>query len=306
MTRLLALDVGGSHIGCGLVEHGRVVARRNVEFTDATSFRALLPGIENALADVLAESGGVAVGLAIAFPALLDPHVGKILSTPAGKFEDAVLFDFAEWAAKTLGLGVKLELDARMALLGERHAGSLRGANDAALLTIGTGLGTAVMMEGRLLRGQGFQAGVLGGHLSTGVGGDPCICGGVGCLEAAASTWALPRLAAADPDFRTSRLALHASLNFATVFKLAEDGDLAAMRLRDRCVGVWCAAVMNLIHAYDPLVVVIGGGVMAQSDYILPRIRHHVSAHTWTGATKPSIVAAALGSDAALLGAEPL
>ena len=298
--RLWAVDVGGSHIGCALVEHGRILARGAVRIADTSSFLRLLPGIAARLRDL-----GEADGLCVSFPALVNHAANRVTSTPAGKYEDAAGFDLPGWARAELGCEVRLELDSRMTLLGEGHVGAVRGARNAAMLAIGTGLGTAAMVDGHLLRGASGSAGALAGHLSTSATGERCICGNRGCLEAYASTWALPRLLAADPDGAHSPLA-NTRLDFAAVFGAAENDDLAAIRLRDHCVATWAAGVVNLIHAYDPEVVLLAGGVMVAAAHIVPVVEAHVAAHAWTAGAKPRIVAAALGSDAPLLAAEPL
>ena len=304
MTTYLSLDVGGSHMRCALVGEGRVHAAETVALSDPSSFVAQLPSIEAALARV--RGGGAPAGLAIAFPALLDPVAGRVLSTPNGKFEDAVGFDFATWGQERLGLPVRLELDARMALFGERHAGAAQGCDDVVMLTIGTGLGTAAIMHGRMVRGRHYQAGCLGGHLSVGADGRACICGGIGCLEAYASTWALGGLAREDAGYGASTLSATAALDFATLLDHAAAGDALAIRLRDSCTGVWATAVINLIHAYDPELVVLGGGVLAAADTIVPAIRAHVERHAWTHWGTPDIRVGTLGADAALLGTAPL
>ena len=192
-----------------------------------------------------------------------------------------------------------------MALLGERHAGALVGSDDAALLVLGTGIGTAAMIGGTLLRGRHFQAGCLGGHLSIGLDGAPCICGGVGCIEAEASTWALPRLVAAIGT-DASALAGEPELDFEAVFRVARGGDPAAVAVRDHCVALWSVAVINLIHAYDPEIVLVTGGILAAVDDILPAMREHIRRYAWTPWGEPRLVVGSLGTNAALLGALPL
>ena len=304
MTRLYAIDVGGSHVACAIVENDRVLAREGFAIVTGAALGATLPRIEAILLG-LADQAGAAEGLTIAFPAIVDPGRGRVLATPAGKFEDAVDIDFSAWSAARLGVAMRIELDARMALLGERYAGALAGSDDAALLTLGTGIGTAAMIGGTLLRGRHFQAGCLGGHLSLGIDGAPCICGGVGCIEAEASTWALSRLAAAI-GIADSALAREPALDFEAVFRLARTSDPAAIGLRDHCVALWSVAVVNLIHAYDPEVVLVTGGVLAAVDDILPPMREHVRRHSWTPWGQPRLTVGSLGADAALLGAVPL
>ena len=92
--------------------------------------------------------------------------------------------------------------------------------------------------------------------------GRPCTCGGVGCVEAEASTWALPDVCRATPGFEASALARRERLDFEALFACAAEGDAVAAAVRDRCLRVWAAGAVAMVHAWDPEVLVIGGGVM--------------------------------------------
>lgn len=244
-------------------------------------------------------------GLALGFCGLADARIGRVVSTNK-KYEDAPSIDFQEWSRQELGLRFAIENDARMALLGERHAGAARGCDDVVMITLGTGIGGAAMIEGKLLRGKHAQAGCLGGHLPAKVGGRPCTCGAIGCVEAEASGWSLPLLAREWPGFATSKLANCQDLDFKTLMDQADVGDRIAREILDSCLRVWATGAVGLIHAYDPERIVIGGGVMHRADVVLPYIQHYVNQHAWTPWGKVKIVAAQLGNNAGLLGAIPL
>jgi glucokinase len=244
--------------------------------------------------------------VALSFPGIVDPSTARVLSTPRGKYADAGRLDLAHWFGTEFGLPLRVENDARMALLGERFAGAARGFDDVVMVTLGTGVGAAAMMGGRLVRGKHFQGGCLGGHLPVVWNGRRCICGNVGCIEAEASTWALPEICASWPRFGESALAREPQIDFETLFRCSRAGDPAAIEIRERCLGIWAAGIVGLIHAYDPEAVVLGGAVMRRADDILPSLRGHVHAHAWTPWGEVDIRAAALGSDAGLLGAIPL
>jgi glucokinase len=173
-------------------------------------------------------------------------------------------------------------------------------------MTFGTGIGGAAMIEGRLLRGKHFQAGCLGGHLVADYHGRACTCGSVGCLEAEASTWSLPSICAAHPLFGGSALAALPHIGFEELFRLAGSGDACALAVRDQCIRVWSAGAVSLIHAYDPEVLVLGGGAMGAAEQILPPLREYVARHAWTPWGKVEVRPAALGNRASLLGAIPL
>jgi glucokinase len=244
-------------------------------------------------------------GLALGFCGLADARIGRVVSTNK-KYEDAPSIDFESWSRQELGLRFAIENDARMALLGERHAGAARGCDNVVMITLGTGIGGAAMIEGKLLRGRHAQAGCLGGHLPAKVGGRPCTCGAIGCLEAEASGWSLPFLASEWPGFSASRLAGEENIDFKTLFALADSGDRVAVEVLDYCLKVWAAGAVGLIHAYDPERIVIGGGVMRNAAIILPYIQAYVNQHAWTPWGKVEIVAAQLGNNAGLFGAIPL
>jgi glucokinase len=296
--KALAVDLGGSHAACAVVSDREVRAVETVSLEAAHGLAGALPSIAGALKRAAA-SAGVAVpdcaGLSFGFCGLVDPEAGRVLSTNA-KYDDAPRLD----------LPFRIENDARLALLGERHAGAARGTDDAVMMTLGTGIGGVAMIGGRLLRGKHFQAGVLGGHLVADFEGRPCTCGGVGCVEAEASTWALPGLCRESPGFAASALARRERLDFEGLFDCAAEGDAVAVAVRDRCLGVWAAGAVAMVHAWDPEVLVVGGGVMRSRAAVLPAIEARVHRHAWTPWGKVSVRAAALGERAALLGAVPL
>jgi glucokinase len=95
------------------------------------------------------------------------------------------------------------------------------GSDDIVVVTIGTGIGSSAIIEGRLLRGKHFQAGILGGHFIVQYNGNECTCGNLGCVEAQASTWSISQMIKTDPGFSKSTLANESLHDFYTVFKAA-------------------------------------------------------------------------------------
>jgi glucokinase len=133
-------------------------------------------------------------------------------------------------------------------------------------MTLGTGIGTSVITMEKLLRGKHFQAGCLGGHISVVYNGRMCNCGNRGCVEAYASTWALKERVEQHHAFYQSSLSTVPAIDFETLFIDAENRDALAIEFKNDCIGLWSAAIVNLIHAYDPEVIVIGGGVMQRHE----------------------------------------
>jgi len=306
--RALVLDIGGTHVGCGLVDDDRLLAETSVESEGASSLASLLPVLTEALGRLLLEAGTTADrcgGLAIGYPGIVDARDNKIHST-LKKYEDAPNVDLAGWALESFGLPLRIENDARMALLGEQYAGVGRGVADMVMMTLGTGIGSATILGGRILRGVHAHAGCLGGHLTAKFDGRLCHCGNIGCAEAEASGWSMPLTAREWPGFESSSLAASEKLGFRELFTHAAAGDAVALAVRDRCIHVWSANAVSLIHAYDPEIVILGGGAMKSGTVIVPAMQEYINRHTWSSWGKAQVRAAELGNSAALLGAVPL
>jgi glucokinase len=306
--RALALDMGGTHIGCGLVDEGRLLAHTSLDAEGASSLADLLPAVTDTLRGLLVEAGIAAnecAGVAIGFPGIVDAYHGTIHST-LKKYEDAPKLDLAAWARKAFGLQLRIDNDARMALLGEQYAGAGRGVENIVMMTLGTGIGSAAILQGRILRGVHGHAGCLGGHLTVNFDGRLCHCGNVGCAEAEASGWSMPLVAREWPRFAQSALAKLETLGFRELFLHAELGDQVASKVRERCLRVWATNAVSLVHAYDPEILILGGGTMQGGKAILSFVQEYVNTHTWSSWGKAQVRAAMLGTTAALLGAVPL
>jgi glucokinase len=300
---VLACDLGGTRMKIGVVRDGRVLAQTTEPANSRAGLAPGLPALKAAwlgLLDELKLATRDCAGIAVAFPSLVDVKSGRVLAE-YGKYADAINYDFRAWAKKEFSLPLAIENDARMALVGEWKHGAGRSSDNVVMITLGTGLGTAAIIEGRLLRGKHGQAGVLGGHLTVRYGGRACSCGNIGCAEAEASTAFLCDVAAGLPEWDSSSLRRLATLNYAAVFKHAAAGDACARRLRDHSLRVWATLAVNLIHAYDPEMVILGGGIMASADVILPAVSGHVRRYAHTPWGKVRVVAGELGDRAALV-----
>ncbi len=304
----ISIDLGGTHATVAVVRGAELLSSREVALDHAQDLQPVLDIFAEKIRALMRElklQPQDCLGVALGFCGLADARSGRVISTNK-KYEDAPSIDFSAWSLREFGLRFAIENDARMALLGERHAGAARDCDNVVMITLGTGIGGAAMIEGKLLRGRHAQAGCLGGHLPAKVGGRACTCGAIGCSEAEASGWALPLMAKEWKGFGASALSKREKVDFRSVFELAAAGDQVALEIRDYCLQVWATAAVGLIHAYDPELIVIGGGVMRSADVILPRIQQYVNEHAWTPWGKVKIVAAELGNHAGLFGAEPL
>ena len=303
---ILACDLGGTRLKIGVVRDGCVLAHAvelahsqqglapQLPVLKATWLR-LLRDLELTLTDC--------AGVTVAFPSLVDYDTGRILAE-YGKFADAMGLDLRAWALNELGLPLAIDNDARMAMIGEWRAGAGKGCDNLVMMTLGTGLGVCALIEGRVLRGKHGQAGVLGGHLTVRYGGRRCSCGNLGCAEAEASTASLQQLVEGSPEWGRSSLRSAAALDYSQIFVHAAAGDPCAASLRDHSLLVWGTLAVNLIHAYDPEILVLGGGIMASSGVVLPAVADHVNRYAHTPWGKVRVVPSDLGDQAALVAGE--
>lgn len=306
--KALTVDLGGTHATCALVQDRSIICTKTLAADGSKDLAPVLPQLADCLRMILKEcetEPAQCAGLAFCFCGLADHENSRVASTNA-KYDDAPHLDLKGWCESSLGVRFEIENDARMALLGEVYAGAARGFEDIVMITLGTGIGGAAMIQGRLLRGKHAQAGCLGGHLPVLFNGRPCTCGAIGCAEAEASGWALAEVCRAASGFSSSPLSQEDPITFERLFHCASAGDPVAIAVRDRCLTVWSAATVGLIHAYDPEVVVLGGGVMKSASVIIPFLQDYANRHAWTPWGKVSVRCAELGNQAALLGAIPL
>lgn len=305
---VIAIDMGGTRIKFGIVDsEGKIIVHSKLEATPNESIEKNLAQINKCVATLLLEKSISedqlhAVGISV--PGIVDNN-NHVLSRYV-KYTDANDFDFNAWAKREWNLPIVVENDARAALVGEWKYGAGKGYNDIALLTLGTGVGSAILAEGKLYKGKHFLGGSMFGHISINYDGDPCNCGFFGCLETEASTWALPGIAAKHTLYNTSTLSKIEKLEFIHLFEEADQGDELANILLHQCLKAWGTAAVNIVHAHDPEVIIISGGIMKRQSQILPFIQQMVDKHAWLPAGMIKIIAAQQIEYAALLGMEYL
>jgi len=302
MRCAIAIDLGGTHASVGVLCEKTLLTACEIPVEATKGLNVLLPRLRNASESLLRKQElefRDCIGITLSLPSLVDFRSQRIVSAN-DKYPDAPAIDMHKWAQQTMGLPLVLENDARAALLGEWTAGAAQGCQDVVMLTLGTGVGCAVLANGTPFRTRQPQGGNLGGHIPVRLNGRRCSCGAFGCMESESSGWALPLIAAAMPCFEKSILAREAKLDFATVFTYSDAGDPVASALIEHCVHVWSLGAVGLVHVYGPERIVFGGGVLARAQDLLPRIKAYIAAHAWAPGGAVDVVAAALGNQAPL------
>lgn len=303
---IITADFGGTRIKLGVVENGVVHAHKAIDSYSGLPFSKwihLLKEDLRALCSMVGLRLSEVEAMVWALPLLID--LGHRHATCSfGKFEDTMQSNFCEEVEKVIGVPLLLENDARAALIGEWQAGSARGKDNVVMVTLGTGIGTGVIFEGKPMRGRSGMAGNLGGlsitHMGLGgLNGRPS-----GCTESQVATWALSERARRMEGFEKSTLSSVSNIDYLAVFTHAKQGDALACILRDNAFQAWGALALNMIQAYDPECVVFGGGIMASENEILSAIKDFVTSHAVQPAGPVDILAAELGDHAALIGGE--
>jgi glucokinase len=280
----IACDLGGTNIKIGVLKDGEVIKKSSLRAFSEKGIIHQLSNLEDEVKKLVRDSGYElqdCSGIGIAIPGLVNCKEKRVLSINE-KYKDAVNFKFDEWAENKFGQPLVMDNDANLALLGEMNFGCAVGHENAVLMTLGTGIGTAAVINGRLLRGKHYQAGCLGGHFITKVNGRKCTCGSVGCVEAQVGSWAIPFEVKECKEFSESMLAKVDLIDVKNIICCMEKGDRLAQEIFNHLIDHWSAAVVNLIHAYDPEVVVLSGGIMKAGDKILKPLRKKVLEMAWT------------------------
>ena len=280
---------------------GRVVASRE----GALSGVDLGAQVTRLVAELRDASPARVAAVGVGVPGLVNPQTGRVVIS--SDLPAAVREDLRESLSQATGLPVALDNDANAGAMGEYAAGAGRGCHNMFYVTIGTGIGGALIIDGRLWRGASGFAGEFG-HITIDPEGIDCSCGNVGCLETVASAPNIVRRTherlRRDSTSSLSRLGLNKDFTAADVAHEAKNGDdFAAMMMErtGRYIGTAIASVINLLNTER---IVLGGGVMDAGELILNPIIEEARHRSFQpNFESTQIVAATLGADAVPIGA---
>lgn len=310
--RVIGIDLGGTKLAAGVVSEDLVVHHRAHRFSRGADQNEILDRLVEVIDELRVQNEGEApiqaVGMGI--PSLIDQARGRAVMSVNLPLADVPVRDLI---SERTGLPVAIDNDANVAALAEQRHGAAKGKRHVVLLTLGTGIGGGVVIDGRCLRGATGSGAELG-HITVLADGPPCQgnCPNRGCLETMASGTAIARealaAATADPDSQLGRL--HAEgreLTGPLVTELAAGGDGAAGGILARAGFYLGTGIVSLVNVFNPEAVVIGGGAAAAGDLLLEPAREVVRER----ALAPNrdiceIVPAAFGAEAGMLGAAVL
>ncbi|EAR10553.1 ROK family protein [Reinekea blandensis] len=279
---LISIDLGGTRVKMGAFVNDRLDRTTVLTINSQAAMTLTLNQIANQVRQWQHDGLPAIDGIALALPGIVDRDRQQVLRIN-GKHQDAPVTDFRQWARQTFQCPLLLQNDAIAALQGEWQQGAGENRRNVIMLTLGTGIGTGAIVDGQLLAGAGHFAGNLGGHSLTTIDGAVCNCGASGCAEAQASSWAL-------------------QTDFKQLWQSADQGDTQAQQQLQHTLQVWSRLIHNLILAYSPERVIIGGGIAARGSSLLRDLKARLPDNLWYHADDIDFRLAQLGDMAAVIG----
>ncbi len=307
----LGVDLGGTNIVVGAVdENYRILAKTKAKTRAGRSAEEIMQDIAR-LCREAAQQAGVSFSdvesVGIGCPGTCNTETGVV------EYANNLHFNNVPVVARMneiLGIPVYIGNDANAAALGEALAGAAKGANSCVCITLGTGVGGGVVIDGKIYEGCNYAGAELG-HTVIQMGGEPCTCGRTGCWETYASATALVRQTKHAMEYhpRSKMWELVegdlSRVNGLTAFDGMRAGDVTAAAVVDRYLEYVACGVINVINIFQPDIVCIGGGISHEGETLLVPLREKVVLERYSKFCKrqTDIVAAVLGNDAGVIGA---
>jgi len=300
---VLAGDLGGTNLRVAAIDaDGRLLARFEDETPRHTDDTKIIGTTKRLVNDCIGRIGRGPLGFGFALPAIMSGPAGRVFSSPNlpelnGSFIGTRL-------SEELSLDVILENDANAAAVGENWLGASKGFQNSICLTLGTGVGGGIILNGKLHRGPDGTAGEVG-HVCVEPLGPPCGCGSNGCLEQFASATAVVRIAREKaPDFPGTKVAFRQELSALDLFEAGNRGDRLAREVFRRAGYYLGIALAGMVNVLNPEVIVLGGGMSGAWELFINEVKEEIKSRAFhEPAERARIVGAKLGSDAGLFGA---
>jgi len=307
----IGIDLGGTNIVAGLVdEQYRILTSASVKTNLPREAEAIIDDMVALCHQVVADQG-----ITMDDVAYVGVGCPGTCNVETGEVEYANNLGFAHLQLGTimkekLNKPVYIENDANAAALGEAKAGATKGAAKSVCITLGTGVGSGIVLDGKIYGGSNFAGGEIG-HTVIMVDGEPCTCGRRGCWETYSSATALIRQTKAamekDPDSLMWKLVNGdiTKVEGRTSFDAAQQGDATAQAVVDRYAEYLACGLVNVINVFQPDIVCVGGGVCRQGENLLGPVRKMIQRDRYSKycQKQTELCVAQLGNDAGIVGA---
>ncbi len=307
----IGVDLGGTNIATGVInEKNEIIGRGKVKTRAPRPAEAIFDSIKEAV-DMAVVNAGIKyediISVGVGTPGSVNKDTGAIEFSNNLKFHNVSAKQMLEDRLKK---PVYLENDANAAALGEAVAGCGNGVKNFVAVTLGTGVGSGIIIDGKIYRGSNFCGGEMG-HMVINVDGIPCNCGRKGCWEKYASATALVSQAVEAMQSNKDSLLWQTcdgdlnKVDGKSIFEALDLGDATAKAVVDKYLYYVAIGLANVINALQPEAVCVGGGISGQGEKILKPIRDIVKAERYSvyAEKQATILQASLGNDAGIIGA---
>jgi len=309
----VGIDIGGTNVKIALVDNkGHLAYSNSVPTRAEMGYEYTISNIKSVIYTSLKETeisksdiGGIGIG----GPGQIDSEKGIVRCFP--NIPGWINVPLAKIMEEEFQVPARVDNDVRVATLGEYHFGAGKGYKNIVCITVGTGIGSGIIINGQLVRGASMSAGELGHMTLQACGGPICGCGDTGCLEAFASGPAIVQLAQeyimGGKSAKFKELAVNTPITPQIVYEAAQLGDAVSKTIFD-IIGNWIGiALANVVNLINPEVIIIGGGVAQAGDILFKPIRETLDKRALKIAAETvKIVPAELGESAGVVGASLL
>ncbi len=303
----IGVDLGGTNIAVGIVdENYNIVGKKSVKTISSRPFEEIVHDMAVCIRDILTQydiSEDDVASVGIGAPGSLDTENGIMVY--ANNFKDGTDIHISEMLRKEFDKPVRIGNDANVAALGEALAGAAKGHKNCVMITLGTGVGGGIIIDGKIYEGY-RSAGAEIGHIVLIKGGEKCTCGRYGCWEAYASATALVKQTKAAIDRHPETImSKSGTVNGRTAFEAARKGDKTGLEVVKNYIEYIGEGLIDIVNVFRPEIIIIGGGICNEGDYLLKPLKEYVNKYAYGGKLNPEqeIVAARLGNDAGIIGA---
>lgn len=308
----IGVDLGGTNIVVGLVdEDGKILKSISRPTVKERGVEPIFDDIFSMCNEIINEfklDKTSLKGIGIGIPGTIDDKNGVIVYSNNIKIDN---FNVREYAKGKIDYEIKMANDADSAALGEVVAGSAKGCSDAIVVTLGTGVGGGIIINGQIFPGF-YPGGAEVGHQIIEVNGRQCSCGNKGCFEAYSSASALILAAKKKAEENKDSLLYKLvegdmeKMNAKVPFDADQAGDKAGHEVIEEYLDYLSVGILNLINVFKPEAILLGGGVCKQGENLTTPLKERLAKMVYAGDLKTEIKIASLGNDAGLIGAAML
>lgn len=304
----IGIDLGGTNIAAGVVDgDGKIIAKASVPTLAKRPTEEIAADMAR-LSETVSKKAGCKLSdiasIGIGVPGTVDDESGRVVYACNVPMENTPLVDMLH---RYIDKPIRLENDANAAALGEYTVNG-NGAKSFVFITLGTGVGGGIILDGKIYRGFNGAGGELG-HMTLVSGGIECACGKKGCWEQYASVTALVRQTKAVMETRPESIMHEIVKNYGkvsgrTAFEAAKKGDAAGLAVVEQYLEYVADGLVSIVNIFQPERVLIGGGISKEGDYLLNPVREFVNKYDYNRyMPKTEIAIATLYNDAGIIGA---